>query len=170
MSILVGFLPSITARRPIAAPAKVAKAFEAYEKAGRVQKASALARKRYRAEIDNKVPLEDIARYEVGGFIAILVNSAPAAFWTLFLLYSHPSLLDDIRKEIDACTEAAADDGSTVKTIDIIILKEAFPPTRKCFATVPWEQISQISPMSQGSPFKSTGTSRQPFQYSQALI
>lgn len=127
MSILIGFLPSITARKPIAARAKVAKAFEAYYKAGGVQKASALAQKRYQAEIDNNVPLEDIARYEVGGSIAILVNTAPAAFWTLFLLYSHPGLLDDIRKEIDACTGTAIQNGSTVKTIDITTLKEACP-------------------------------------------
>ena len=80
MSILVGVLPSITARKPIAARTKVAKAFEAYYRAGGVQKASALAQKRYQAEIDNDVPLEDIARYEVGGSIAVLVNTAPSAF------------------------------------------------------------------------------------------
>ncbi|KAI1506458.1 putative cytochrome P450 [Biscogniauxia marginata] len=112
---------------PIAARTKVAKAFEAYYKAGGVQKASALARNRYQAEIDNNVPLEDIARYEVGGSIAIMVNTSPAAFWTLLLLHSHPGLLDDIRKEIDACTETATDNGSTVKTLDITTLKESCP-------------------------------------------
>lgn len=127
MSILVGVIPSITARKPIAARAKVAKAFEAYYRAGGVQKASALAQKRYQAEIDNNVPLEDIARYEVGGSIAVLVNTAPSAFWTLLLLHSHPSLLNDIRKEIDACTETTIENGSTVKTIDITTLKESCP-------------------------------------------
>ncbi|KAI0179481.1 cytochrome P450 [Hypoxylon sp. FL1284] len=113
MSILVGLLPSITARKPIAARTKVAEAFEAYYRAGGVQKASALAKNRYQAEIDNNVPLEDIARYEVGGSIAVLVNTAPAAFWTLLLIYLHPGLLDDIRKEIDACTETSTVDGLT---------------------------------------------------------
>lgn len=122
MSILVGVLPSITARKPIAARNKVAKAFEDYYKAGGVQKASILAQNRYHASEKNGVPLADIARYEVGGSIAILVNTAPAAFWTLFMLYSHPGLLDDIRKEIDACTN-----GTTTKTIDITTLKEACP-------------------------------------------
>lgn len=127
MSILVGILPSITARKPIAARTKVAKAFEAYYKAGGVQKASALAQRRYQAEFDNNVPLEDIARFEVGGSIAVLVNTAPAAFWTLLLLYSHPDLLSDIRREIDACTETTTEDGSSLKTIDISTLKEACP-------------------------------------------
>lgn len=122
MSILVGVLPSITARKPIAARNKVAQAFEAYYKAGGMEKASVLAQNRYNASKNNGVPLADIARYEVGGSIAVLVNTAPAAFWTLLLLYSHPSLLDDIRKEIDACTN-----GTSTKTIDITTLKEACP-------------------------------------------
>lgn len=127
MSILVGFLPSLTARKPIAARAKVAKAFEEYYKAGGVEKASGLAKKRYQAEVDNDVPLADIARYEVGGSIAILVNTAPAAFWTLLLLHSQPGLLEEIRKEIDACTKTTTEDGTSVKTLDITTLKESCP-------------------------------------------
>lgn len=127
MSILVGFLPSITARKPIAARAKVAKAFEEYYRAGGAKTASPLTQGRYKAEIDNGVSLEDIGRYEVGGSIAVLVNTAPAAFWTLLLLYFHPGLLDDIRNEIDACTEMSTADGVTVKTLDITTLKESCP-------------------------------------------
>lgn len=99
MSILIGVLPSITARRPIAARNKVAKAFETYySKPGALEQASVLARKRYQTQIDNNVPLADIARYEVGGSIAILVNTVPAAFWTLLLLCSQPDhLLADLR-------------------------------------------------------------------------
>lgn len=127
MSLLVGFFPSITARKPIAARNKVAKAFEEYYRAGGVQKASALAQKRYQAEIDNNVSLEDIARYEVGDSIAILVNTAPAAFWTLLLLHAHPGLLDDIRKEVDAFTETTTENGTTVKILDITTLKANCP-------------------------------------------
>ena len=123
MSILVGILPSITARKPIAARTKVAKAFEAYYRAGGVEKASALAKLRYQAEINNGVPIEDIARYEVGGSIAIMANTAPAAFWSLFLLFSHPGLVEEIRGEIDACVET---DGNT-KIVDITTLKSSCP-------------------------------------------
>ncbi|KAI0890888.1 cytochrome P450 [Annulohypoxylon nitens] len=127
MSILVGFLPLITARKPIAARTKVAQAFKAYYKNGGVENASAFTRNRYKAQINNDVTLEDIARFEVGGSIAVLVNTAPAAFWTLLLLHSHAGVLADIRKEIDACTETAVDDGCTVKSIDITTLKENCP-------------------------------------------
>jgi len=123
MSILVGVLPSITARKPVAGRNKVAKAFEAYYRAGGVEQASALAKLRYQAEINNGVPVEDIARYEVGGSVAIMVNTAPAAFWTLFLVFSHPGLVEEIRNEIDACVAA---DGDT-RILDITTLKSSCP-------------------------------------------
>lgn len=126
MSILLASFPSITARRHVLARAKVAKAFEAYYKAGGLRKASALAQKRYQVEFNNNVPLDDIARYEVGGSIAILVNTSPAAFWTLLLLHTHPGLLDEIRKEIDAVTVTTGF-SPTVKTIDITTLKANCP-------------------------------------------
>ncbi|KAK7936594.1 uncharacterized protein PG986_015032 [Apiospora aurea] len=133
MSILVGVLPWLTARKPIAARDRVAEAFEAYYRAGGVQKGSALAQMRYQAEVDNHVPLEDMARWEVGGSIAILVNTAPSAFWTLLLLHSSPGLVEEIRKEIDACTEttsiasASVEGAAAVPTLDITTLKERCP-------------------------------------------
>lgn len=127
MSILIGIMPSITARRPIAARNKVARAFEEYYRTGGVQKASALAQNRYQAEIDNNVPLEDIARYEVGGSLAVLVNTAPAAFWTLLLLHAHPNLIDDVRKEIDGITVTTTKNGTILKALDITTLKANCP-------------------------------------------
>jgi cytochrome P450 len=125
MSILIGVLPSLTARKPIAAREKVAKAFEAYFRAGGVEQASALAKLRYKTAVDNGLPLEDMARFEVGNSIAIMVNTVPAAFWTLFLVFSHPGLADEVRAEIDACVETAP--GTNTKTVDITTLKSACP-------------------------------------------
>ncbi|KAK0703699.1 putative cytochrome P450 [Lasiosphaeria miniovina] len=132
MTILVGILPSITCRKPVAARNKVAKAFEAYYLAGGVEKGSALARNRYQVSADHGVPLEDIARFEVGGSMAILLNTTPAALWTLLLLHSYDdgSLLEDIRAEIDACTETSTADDygqTTVKALDIATLKDSCP-------------------------------------------
>ncbi|KEY64692.1 hypothetical protein S7711_02891 [Stachybotrys chartarum IBT 7711] len=127
MAILVGFLPSITAQKPIATRNKVAKAFETYYKAGGVEQAPVLEQNRYRVEVDNNVPLENIARYQVGGSIAVLVNTAPAAFWTFFFLHAQPDLLRDIRKEVDECTHTANESPGLGKSIDITTLKENSP-------------------------------------------
>jgi hypothetical protein len=132
MTILVGFLPSITARKPVAARNKVAMAFEEYYKTGGVETASGLARKRYQVEVDNGVPLPDIARYEVGGSVAILVNTAPAAFWTLLLLHTQPSVLDEIREEVDACVYKRGQN----HVLDITALKESCPLLLSCYQEV----------------------------------
>ncbi|KAI1748058.1 cytochrome P450 [Xylaria castorea] len=123
LSILFGFLPTLTARKPTAARTKVAEAFEKYYKEGGLRQASDLVQQRYQAQTDHNVSLKDIARYEIGISIAILVNTAPAAFWILLLVHSHPGLLDEIRKEVDACiktTEAGS-------SLDITALKESCP-------------------------------------------
>lgn len=123
MQILVGFLPSITARKPVAARAKAIRAFEKYYEAGGIDKASAYARNRHNVEVKNKFPPEDRARSSVGGTIALLVNTVPSVFWALLHLHAHPGLLELIRDEIDNCVLT---DGMT-KTIDMASLKEKCP-------------------------------------------
>ena len=119
MTILIGVLPSITARKGIAGRTKVAKAFEHYFRIEGHKQASILMRNRYETSARNGLDEQDIARYEVGGSIAILVNTVPAAFWMLLLVYSHPGLLDDIRKELDSVVTT---DG-LVRYLDITLLK-----------------------------------------------
>jgi hypothetical protein len=130
MSIIVGFLPSITARKPVAAREKAVRAFEAYYKAGGIEQASAYARFRYEVETSNKFPPQDIARSSVGGTIALLVNTVPSIFWVVLHILSYPGLLEDIRKEIDACTNAADakdEGGASIRNIDITSLKSSCP-------------------------------------------
>ncbi|KAI6084949.1 putative cytochrome P450 [Hypoxylon rubiginosum] len=123
MQILVGFLPSITARKPVVARAKVVRAFEEYYNAGGIDKASAYARNRYEVEVNNKLPAEDIARSSVGGTIALLVNTVPSVFWVLLHLHAYPHLLGQVRDEVDTCTHT--DD--MTKTINMASLKEQCP-------------------------------------------
>ncbi|KAI8957569.1 cytochrome P450 [Daldinia sp. FL1419] len=78
---------------------KVAKAFEAYSKAG-----------------------------EVGwNFNCYHGKHVTCGFLDSILVHSHPGLLGDIRKEIDAYTETVTENGSTVKTLNITALKESCP-------------------------------------------
>ena len=49
--------------------------------AGHHQGASVLVQKRDETVFKNGVLMEDLARYEVGGALALLVNTAHAAFW-----------------------------------------------------------------------------------------
>lgn len=124
MPLLVGVLPSITARKGLAGRAVVAKAFEQYFRNEGHKKGSVLAKNRYEVAAKNGIALEDIAKYEVGGAIAILVNTTPAAFWTLFFIYSTPGLLEDVRREIDRTVISTNNGDGLTRSIDIKNLKQ----------------------------------------------
>lgn len=89
---------------------------------------SALLQARYATSEKHKIPLEDIARYEVGGALAILVNTSPALFSMLFYVFSHPKVLEDCRREIDTImTIQTRQDKSVLRSFDITNAKNKCP-------------------------------------------
>ena len=136
MAILLGILPSITAHKGIAGRAKVVKAFEQYLHNDGHKEGSVWMKNRYELSARNGVFLEDIARFEVGGVVAILVNTAPAVFWMLFLVYSHPGLLDELRNEVDALVTSNPSDKGLVRSLDITTLKQNCPLLTSTFQEV----------------------------------
>jgi cytochrome P450 len=128
MTILLGVFPSILARTGLRARDRIAQAFEQYFHSGGIEEASVLMHNRYEVGARNGVPVADIARYEVGGVIAILVNTAPAAFWLMYFVYADAKLLEDIRKEVGAIVEVRQDpNGGTIRSLDITNLKTSCP-------------------------------------------
>ena len=71
-----------------------------YFSAGGHEKGSALIRARYQHSVDYNVSLEDIARFEMGGAMAILTNTIPCAFWVLWHFLSHAEALEECRHEL----------------------------------------------------------------------
>lgn len=127
MALLVGFFPSITARKGIAGRAIVAKAIEQYYCDDGLVEGSIFAKNRYEVAEKHGVALEDIAKLEVVGVIALVANSSPAAYWTIFFIYSRPGLLDDIRREIDAIVVTNNEGHEITRSLDIKTLKEQCP-------------------------------------------
>jgi len=130
--ILLLRLPAFLAWESIEARERIAKAFTQYFKAGGHNEGSALVRARYEHSHEHGVPLEDIARSEVGGSIASLSNTSPATFWMQYHIYSDPALLEDCRKEL--CNVVNEDtttltDGEHIKirTIDLSQVKQSCP-------------------------------------------
>ena len=136
MTLLVGILPSVTARKGLAGRGKVVRAFEHYLNTNGHEQASILMKNRYEASAKNGVPVTDIARFEVGGSVAILVNTAPAVFWMLLLAYSHPGLVHDLRKEISQMMTEQTRNGNTVRSLDITSLKTSCPLLTSTFQEV----------------------------------
>lgn len=105
----------------------MAKAFEQYFRNEGHKSGSLLAKNRYEVAARNGVSLEDTAKYEVGGALAVVFNTAPTAFWNLFFIYSTPGLLDQVRTEIDAIVTMKSDHHGPIRSVDIKGLKEHCP-------------------------------------------
>ncbi|KAF7865330.1 hypothetical protein EAF04_006307 [Stromatinia cepivora] len=128
MRLLIGILPSVFARKGIAAWGRVAKAFESYFAASDFKDASALAQVRLELNVKYGVPFEDITRCETVHGVAIIVNTAPAVFWLIFFIFSNPKLLEGIRGEIEAILETSFNqDGTLVRSLDITNVKMKCP-------------------------------------------
>lgn len=86
---------------------QIGKAYEYYLRTEAYKEASILMRNRFETSAKNGIHLDDTAQYEFEGAIAIIVNTAPAAFWMLFLDYSYPDGPEGIRKEVDPIVATA---------------------------------------------------------------
>ena len=91
---------------------------------------------RYEVSANNGIAVKDIARYEIGDAVALLVNTAPAAFWMLLLVYAHPGLLEDIRKEVGLIVTETSDSAGMIRHIDITTLKSTCPLLTSTFQEV----------------------------------
>ncbi|KAI9682768.1 MAG: hypothetical protein M1822_006258 [Bathelium mastoideum] len=121
--LLLQFLPSILARESLRAREKIVKAFTHYFRTGGHKQGSALVRARYEHSASYNISLEDTARFELGGAVAILTNTVPCAFWVLWHTISDPAVLQECRDELQSLCKVEYD---TV-TIDITEVKISCP-------------------------------------------
>lgn len=92
------------------------------------ENASDLTKARYQAGITYGLSIPDIARFEIGSIIGVLVNSTPTLFWMLAHIYSDLQLLAELRVELSlgSMKQTTAQDGSIKCTIDTPTLRQVF--------------------------------------------
>ena len=126
--LLVNTVPSVVARKGHHGRAVLSKMFEAYFTQGGYELGSVLVQTRHRTSKENGVPLADIARFEMGGALGILLNTAPALFWLLFYTFANPLVLEDLRREIATIMTLKTDDcGVVTRSLDVSSIKSSCP-------------------------------------------
>lgn len=125
MVSLPGVLPKLLAPKGVAGRDKVVRAFFRYFASGLPHDAGQLTKARY-TSLKGRVSDEDLARAECVNGLAILSNSAPTAFWTIFHTFSDIEVLEEIRAQLIAITTIEPPTGSHVekRTIQISRLRE----------------------------------------------
>lgn len=111
--ILLGLYPKITARKGFAGRRKLHQAINEYFNRGDHKYGLGVLKARHDAAINNGGTVDDVARFEIGDLIGVLVNATPTFFWMLLTIYSDPTLLSEIRAEIHATMPPSPSSSST---------------------------------------------------------
>jgi hypothetical protein len=131
MVLIMELFPSILAKESLAARDFVGNAFVQYFKENGQEKGSALVKARFDHSTEYNIPVEDIAKWEVGGSIAILTNTSPATFWMAYHIYSNKTILEECRQELASVVTdlPTTIDGKTVNvcTLDMSRVKFSCP-------------------------------------------
>ena len=116
------------APRAFVARERCASALLEYYQRGGHKRGSPVFEQRHDILVKYDVAERDIAHLELGGLIAVASNTGPTAFWVLYEVFSNPSLLEELRADLDASTvRTVSEHGRPVYTFDFSIAKQTSP-------------------------------------------
>ncbi|KAF3034490.1 hypothetical protein E8E12_003461 [Didymella heteroderae] len=102
VSILVGIIPKITARRAHKGLQACAEKFAEYERTGGHADAHHIVKARIDSHLRHGISLMERSKLDAGLGFAFNVNASITAFWVLSNIYSRPGLLARLRDEVHA--------------------------------------------------------------------
>ena len=137
-SPLIFGMPTPMARKAHKSRARIIQAMVEYFERGEHERGMPVIQARYSVGRRYGSRIEDMARYEIGDVIGILINAVPTFFWSILHIYSNEELLLHLREEVEAATETIMTaDGRTVKhRMNITDLQEACPLLLSTFREV----------------------------------
>jgi cytochrome P450 len=102
-------MPQLMARKAYCAREKLKKAFTRFYNSGSSSMASDLIKASHEANSRHGVSHADQGAFELTTCIGLLVNTAPALYWTLLYVYSDQNLLSSLRDEVSSLIQNDGD-------------------------------------------------------------
>ncbi|KAF4625041.1 hypothetical protein G7Y89_g13127 [Cudoniella acicularis] len=121
--LMPGIFPMIFAQRALAGRETVIKGMDNYFVCEGYLEGPSLVKTRY-LTLKNHALDSDLARFECVNGIAILANTVPTAFWTIFHIFSDPGVLQEVRNHVEAITIIKTMPNGKVRKIDLSRLKD----------------------------------------------
>lgn len=132
MFLMLDLLPHWVFKQGIQGREQLVKSFVKYQSEGRFHEGSVFIQRWVKHFISQGIPEEDIARFHVGGLFALVANTIPTAFWTVYHVLSDPSVLEECREEVSHAVQEK--DG--ICTIDSNYVKNSCPTLLSTFQEV----------------------------------
>jgi len=105
--LLMGIMPSLTAKKAYRGRERLAKAIQEYLEAGLHKTGSRIIQNRVQIAEQYNWTVDMTARCELSFLFAGIVNTATTVFWMLLQVFSRPRLLQEIRNEIAAALDVS---------------------------------------------------------------
>ena len=122
--LLPGILSSLVARSGYVGRERVVDAFQTYFSSSGHKNASFLIQERQASLESHGSKLRDRARFECVNLLATLVNTVPATFWTIYNVFSEPSILEKVRKEAQQLVTVKVQGDNMHRTMNVTKLME----------------------------------------------
>jgi hypothetical protein len=124
VELIAKVFPSLIARKGYMARERVTSALVDWVQKGYYHEASHLIQERIRLN-STKFNMEQVAQVELSVMFAILTNAVPTACWVISYLYTQPTLLSEVRQELEK-SDLVKSNG-TSRIISITKLKTCCP-------------------------------------------
>lgn len=134
-SLLLGIMPSVTARKAFTGREAVVKALAVYLESPQYQEAAEITRERTDIGRNFGVDTENIARSDLTFFFAGIINTSLTAFWMVLHIFARPALVTAIREELEAITVSTRD-RTTEATMSIKAIVKSCPLLHAVFKEV----------------------------------
>lgn len=105
----LGRIPNIICPKAHAGRLTVFAAFEKYYHGNSHESASRMVQTRYQVLQRYNLCKEDIAHFDLNVCLGLLINTVPASYWTLYYVFSQPSLLEEVRAAIAPHIQVSAE-------------------------------------------------------------
>ena len=113
----MGILPNIVCSKAYRGRMAVFAGFEKYYREMGHESASRMIQARYQVMQRYDLDDEDIAHFDLNVCLGLLINTVPAACWTLYYIYSQPTLLEEVRAAISRHirSSSSSPEGGTIR-------------------------------------------------------
>ncbi len=131
--LALNFLPAVIAPAAHKGRSVCIEAFKQYFANKGHENSSTLVKSRVEACVKYGISVDDTARLEVGGILAVLDNTVPAAFWMLSYVFSSSSILADLRLEVENILQTDESMHTVVRTLDATAINSKCPLLHSVF-------------------------------------
>ncbi|XXG96797.1 hypothetical protein Hte_003088 [Hypoxylon texense] len=132
MFLMLDLFPHWVFKQGIQGREQLVKAFVKYQSEGGFNEGSAFIQRWVQHFVSRGIPEVDIASCHIGGMFALVANTTPTAFWTIYHIISDPSVLEDCREEVSH----AVREKEGICTIDSNYIKSSCPTLLSTFQEV----------------------------------